>query len=197
MRRAFDKPGVKAKLGSFDGVATAALKKAVGARVAQAMTEKEAEEGALLKDELEAVRALVPNLDRRAKIAQRARRGQKENPFAPLDAVEQQVKELESQKQALGTKETEKKGFFGRAFDKVKDTAKGAQLAMKKQMIEGKINEAHKGVARNLRQAPDGGWGDPVFDALAKRGSAVDAKLEHLEDELLQAKKVVAKISEL
>lgn len=197
MRRAFDKPGVKAKMGSFDGVGTAALKKVVGARVAQAMTDKETEEAGLLKDEIEAVKELLANLDRRAKIEQRARKGQVDNPLAPLAAVEDQVKDLESQKQALGTKETEKKGFFGRALDKVKDTAKGAKLAVQKQMVEGKIGEAHKAVARSLRQAPAGGWGDPVFDKLAKRGSAVDAKLEHLEDELLQAKKIVAKIGEL
>jgi hypothetical protein len=197
MRRAFDKPGVKAKMGSFDGVGTAALKKLVGARVAQAMTEKDAEEGALLKEEVEAVKELIANLDRRSRIEQRARKGQIDNPLAPLAAVEEQVKDLESQKQALGAKETEKKGFFGRALDKVKDTAKGAKLAVQKNLVEGKIGEAHKAVARNLRQAPTGGWGDPVFDKLAKRGSAVDAKLEHLEDELLQAKKIVAKIGEL
>lgn len=198
MRRAFDKPGVKARLGSFDGVGTAALKKAVGARVATAMTEKEQEESALLKDEIEAVKALIASPERRAKVEQRARKGNKENPLAPLEAVEQQVQSLDAEKQALGSKDpAEKKGFFGRALDKVKDTAKGAQLAVKKQMVESKIAEAHKNVARRLRDAPDGGWGDPVLDALAKRGSAVDAKLEHLEDELLQAKKAVAKIGEL
>ncbi|MEZ0231059.1 MAG: hypothetical protein ACAI25_20760 [Planctomycetota bacterium] len=197
MRRAFDKPGVKARLGSFDGVGTAAMKKAVGARVAQAMTEKEQEESALLKDELEAVKALLANPDRRAKLEQRARKGGKESPFAPLEQVEQQVQSLEAEKQALGKEPAEKKGFFGRALDKVKDTAKTAQLAVKKQMAESKLAEAHKACARKLRDAPDDGWGDPVLDALAKRGAAVDAKLEHLEDELLQAKKAVAKIGEL
>ncbi len=198
MRRAFDKPGVKARLGSFDGIGTAALKKAVGNRVAQAMTEKEQEESALLKDELEAVKALLANPDRRAKLEQRARKGGKESPFGPLEAVEQQVQTLEDEKKALGAKDpAEKKGFFGRALDKVKDTAKTAQLAVKKQMAESKLAEAHKACARKLRDAPDDGWGDPVLDALAKRGAAVDAKLEHLEDELLQAKKAVAKIGEL
>ncbi len=198
MRRAFDKPGVKARLGSFDGVGTAALKKAVGGRVATAMTEKEQEESALLKDELEAVKALLANPDRRAKVEQRARKGGKENPFGPLENVEQAVAALEDEKKAISSKDPgEKKGFFGRAFDKVKDTAKTAQLAVKKQMAEGKLAEAHKACARRLRDAPDDGWGDPVLDALAKRGRAVDAKLEHLEDELLQAKKAVAKIGEL
>jgi tetratricopeptide (TPR) repeat protein len=197
MRRAFDKPGIKARLGSFEGVGAMALKKAVGARVAGCTTEKEAEESALLKDEIEAVKALAASAERRKKVEARAKKGGKENPLAALVDVEQQVKELDAQKTALGAKEPEKKGFLGRAFDKVKDTAKGAQLAVKKQMVESKLAEAHKAVARKLRDAPDDGWADPVLDQLAKRGSSVEAKLEHLEDELLQAKKVVARIGEL
>jgi tetratricopeptide (TPR) repeat protein len=197
MRRAFDKPGVKAKLGSFDGVGTAALKKATGARVAEATTAKETEEQGLLKDELAAVKALIADAARRKKVEERAKKGDKENPLAPLLAVEKEVKDLTDAKSAVASKEPEKKGFFGRAFDKVKDTAKTAKLAVQKQMAESKLAEAHKAVARKLRDAPDGGWGDPVLDALAKRGSAVEARLEHYEDELLQAKKVVARIAEL
>ena len=39
-------------------------------------------------------------------------------------------------KDGPGKKPEEKKGFFGRALDKVKDTAKGAELLVRKQLIE-------------------------------------------------------------
>jgi tetratricopeptide (TPR) repeat protein len=197
LRRAFDKPGVKLKMGSFDGVGAAAMKKAVGGRVAQAMSEKETEEKALFKDEVEAVKALAANPARRASVEKRAAKAKLDNPLAALAGVEQQLSDLSQAKEALTTKTPEKKGLFGRAFDKVKDTAKGATLAIQKGVLEGRKEEVFRAVAKALRDAPDDGWGDPVLDELAARGSAVEARLEHLDDELLQAKKVVSKLAEL
>lgn len=201
-RRAFDKPGVKAKMGSFEGVAVAALKKVVGGRVAQATADRQKDEAALLKDEVEAVKVLAADATRRANVVKRARADGSDNPLQPLMDVEGQLDTLSSSKKDLDEQksaaaEAPKKGFLGRAFDKVKDTAKGAELAVRKQILDGKRDEAYRAVARLLRDAPSSGWGDKVLDALADKGRTVNAKLDYLEDEIKQANKVVAKLNEV
>ncbi|MBI3724637.1 hypothetical protein HY251_11875 [bacterium] len=198
LRRAFDKPGIKARSGSLDGAGTVALKKAIAARAARAMTERQTESEAVSKAEHETAVALAANAALRASVERRAKSGEKENPLAPLIDIEQQLRELESSKEALsGKKSEEKKGFFSRALDKVKDTAKGAELAVRIKLIESKRDDALRAVAKNLRDAPPGGWGDAALDALSARGRALEARLEHLDDELAQARKITSKLPEL
>jgi hypothetical protein len=201
LRRAFDKPGVKAKMGAFEGVAVAAVRKMLATRMEKALAERQKDEAVLLKDEVAAVKVLAEDAPRRATVIKRARAAEQENPLEALMAIEEGLDGLTATKKDLDEKKTldtsAKKGFFGRAFDKVKDTAKGAELAVRQKVLEGKRDEAFRAVARALRDAPSSGWGDKVLDALAERGRSVNARIDFIEDEVKQANKVLARLGEI
>ena len=85
---------------------------------------------------------------------------------------------------------------LNKAVDKAKSAAKGAELALRKSVAQGKRSEAVRALARSLRERPESGWGDPELDAFLGRFDAIDARLEVLEEEANELRASVARASQ-
>ena len=206
MRRAFDKPGVKAKLGKFDGVGILHYRKALAARLQRVLAERDAEQGQVEGEQVRVVQALAEDPRRREKISARARQAELEDPFNRLAEVEAQLGELEDQARAAAEAPAPASGGGGmfsrmkqglsKAVDKAKSAAKGAELALRKSVAQGKRGEAVRALARALRERPPEGWGDKELDAFLRVFDAVDSRLECLEEEANELRARVGRASQ-
>ena len=204
MRRAFDKPGVKAKMGKFDGVGIVHYRKALAARLQRVLAERDAEQARVEGDQMRIVQAVIDDPKRRERIAARAKKAELPDPFSRLAELEAQLGDLDDQARdaAAPAPRAEAGGMFSRmkqglskAVDKAKSAAKGAELALRKSVAMGKKSEAVRALARSLRERPEDGWGDPELDRFLEGFDAVDARLEVLEAEAQELRSRVAKAS--
>lgn len=190
MKRAFDRPGVKARGGAFDDVGFARYRKALGARLERALRDAEALRAELGAAQGPLLEALLADPKRRQRIQAAARRAGQDDPFAPLDA-------LDAEQQALGEQAVRPAasggGLFGRmkagmskAIDKAKSAALGAVVASKRK-------QALDALGHRLREQPDGGWGDAELDAFAERAERLAPRLELLEEQAAALREAVAR----
>jgi hypothetical protein len=190
MKRAFDKPGVKAKMGKLDGVGVVQLRKAIAARLQGVLAQKEEALGTYEQDEEAVLGALLASPERRKRLEARAKKAGQSSPFERLDAVEEELARLDARAAEGPAEAPQAGGLFGRmkgglskALDKAKEAAKGAELALRKGVAGGKKKEATRAVAVRLRERPDGGWGDAELDRLVDRWTEVSSRAEALDDE--------------
>ncbi len=194
MRRAFDKPGVKARMGTLDGVGAMTFRKAVAARLQQVLAQRDEALSGYEKDEAAAASALARDPTRRAALAARAKAHGVPDPLVRLAAVDEESARLESEAAALSAgqeqpAETPGK-LFGRmkagltkAFDKAKAAAKSAELSLKKGVADSKRAEALRALSKALRDRPEGGWGDEPLDQVLDRWDAIAARVAFLDEE--------------
>lgn len=194
MRRAFDKPGVKARMGTLDGVGAMTFRKAVAARLQQVLAQRDEALSGYEKDEAEAASALARDPTRRAALAARAKAHGVPDPLTRLAAVDEESARLEAEVAALSAgqeqpAETPGK-LFGRmkagltkAFDKAKAAARSAELSLKKGVADSKRAEALRALSKALRDRPEGGWGDEALDQVLDRWDAIAARVAFLDEE--------------
>jgi tetratricopeptide (TPR) repeat protein len=205
MRRAFDKPGAKAKRGKLDGLGLGHFREALGARLELVLTQRQKEAGGVEEEQQALIEAIVADPKRRARIEKKAQAADLDDPFARLGMVENQLAALDA---ASGEAEPEPEsgggGFFGKmkaginkAAAKAKSAAKGAELALRRSMAAGKRKEALIAVGQALRDRPDRGWGDKELDAFLTRTDAVAARLECLDEEADAVRKLVGRAGDL
>ena len=205
MRRAFDKPGVKAKRGQLDGAGLTRYREALSARLELVLAQREREAGDTEETMRALVEAITGDAKRRAKIEKAAKKHDLDDPFARLGMVEQQMASLEqSSSEPEPEPEAAGGGFFGKmkaglnkAAAKAKSAAKGAELAVRRSMAAGKRKEALIAVGQALRDRPERGWGDKELDVFLTKTDAVAARLEFLDEEADALRKRVAAAGEL
>ena len=214
MRRGFDRPGVKAKMGQLVGVGLAAYRKAIGLRLEQAIRERDTLQQKISADVQKIVGGIVGDSQRRKTIAKNAKAAGLEDPFARLEEVEAQLSSIAGELATRGdvapaaaeaAPAPAKKGrLFGRmkqglagAVQKAKTAAKGAELALRKGVATSRRNEALKALGATLRDRPDQGWGDKQLDAYLSRFDLLDAKLDYLDEEAERLRARVGQLSEL
>lgn len=205
MKRAFDKPGVKAKSGKLDGVGLVQFRKAVAARLQAVLAQKDEALGGYEQDEERIVAAIAGSPERKKKIEARAKKAGQPSPFERLDAIEDELASLD--KAAADPAPAEPSGgggFFGKmkgglskALDKAKSAAKGAELALRKGLAASKKKEAARALAVRLRDRPEGGWGDPELDALIDRWQEVSSRAEALEEEAEELRKMAGRAGQV
>jgi tetratricopeptide (TPR) repeat protein len=194
MRRAFDKPGVKARMGTLDGVGAMTFRKAVAARLQQVLAQRDEALSGYEKDEAAAASALARDPTRRAALAARAKAHGVPDPLVRLAAVDEESAKLASEAAALSAGQeqpAEAPGkLFGRmkagltkAFDKAKAAAKSAELSLKKGVADSKRAEALRALSKALRDRPEGGWGDEPLDQVLDRWDAIAARVAFLDEE--------------
>jgi hypothetical protein len=211
MRRAFDKPGIKAKLGSLEGIGLAALKKSLASKLEKLSAEKRPLDEKLGGDETETAKKLAGDATRRARAFEKMKSaGGLDETVTAIAEAEKKLGELSSEQDGLAAKKEKapeapaKGGLFGklagglgRALDGAKDLAKGAELKLRRQHVEAKHQEALRNLGKRLRDAPDGGWKDKELDAYVARTRTLEAKLDQLEDEAGQLRKATTRASDL
>lgn len=200
MKRAFDKPGVKAKSGKLDGVGLVQHRKAIAARLQVVLAQKDEALGGYEQDEERIVAAVVGAPERKKKVEARAKKAGQPNPFDRLDAVEDELASLDAKAadepapaQAGGGLFGKMKGGFSKALDKAKSAAKGAEVALRKGVAASKKKEAARALAVRLRDRPDGGWGDAELDGLIDRWRDVSSRAEALEEEAEELRKAAGR----
>jgi hypothetical protein len=200
MKRAFDKPGVKAKTGKLDGVGLVQHRKAIAARLQAVLAQKDDALGGYEQDEERLVAAIVGAPERKKKLEARAKKAGQPNPFERLDAVDDELASLEARgadeapaPAAGGGLFGKMKGGFSKALDKAKSAAKGAELALRKGVAASKKKEAARALAVRLRDRPDGGWGDAELDRLIDRWRDVSSRAEALEEEAEELRKAAGR----
>ncbi|MEZ6183772.1 MAG: hypothetical protein R3F62_02045 [Planctomycetota bacterium] len=102
MRRGFDRPGVKAKMGQCAGVGLTAYRKALGQRLEQAIRERDTLQQKISQDVQKVVGGIVKDAKRRKAIAKSAQAAGLDDPFARLDEVEAQLASIASEVAARG-----------------------------------------------------------------------------------------------
>lgn len=204
MKRAFDKPGVKAKSGKLDGVGLVQHRKALAARLQMVLAQKDEALGTYEQDEERLVAAVAASPERRKKLEARARKAGQESPFARLDAVEAELSKLDARAAdvpadapAAGGLFGRMKGGFSKALDNVKSAAKGAELALRKGVAASKQKEAARALAMRLRDRPDGGWGDAELDPLLDRWREVSSRVEALDEEAEELRRAAGKAGQV
>lgn len=202
MKRAFDKPGVKAKMGKLEGVGILQHRKALAARLQTVLAQKDEALGSFEQDEERIVAAVAASPERKKKVEARAKKAGQESPFSRVDAVEQELAALDAQKtpDKPAAPEAGGGGLFGRmkgglskALDTAKSAAKNAEVALRKGVASGKKKEAARALAVALRDRPEGGWGDAELDALIDRWRAVSSRVDALEEEADELRRLAGK----
>lgn len=201
MKRAFDKPGVKAKAGKLDGVGVVQHRKAIASRLQTVLAQKDEALGGYEQDEERIVAAVAGAPERRKRLEARAREAGQPNPFDRLDAVEDELASLDSRAaeepasvpSGGGGLFGKMKGGFSKALDKAKSAAKGAELALRKGVAASKKKEAARALAIRLRDRPDGGWDDAELDGLIDRWGEVSSRAEALEEEAEELRRAAGK----
>jgi len=213
MRRAFDRPGVKAKMGQLTGVGLAAYRKALGQRLEQTIRERDTLQEKVSRDLQKIVKGIAADPRRRKLIAKNAKAGGLDDPFARLEEVESQLSSIAGELAAKAdkadgaastAKAKKKGGLFGRmkkglagAVEKAKEAAKGAELALRKGVATSQRNEALKALGATLRDRPDRGWGDKQLDAFLAKFDLLDARLDYYDEEAERLRGRVNRLSAL
>ncbi|MCO5170520.1 MAG: hypothetical protein M9894_29650 [Planctomycetes bacterium] len=205
MKRAFDKPGVKARSGKLDGVGLVQLRKAIAARLQAVLAQKDEALGTYEQDEERIIAAVTAAPERRKKVEARAKKAGQPSPFDRLDAIEQELSGLDEPRAAAPEPEAPAgggllgrwKGGLSKALDKAKSAAKGAELALRKGVAASKQKEAARALAVRLRDRPDGGWGDAELDRLIDRWQEVSSRAEALEEEAEELRRAAGKAGQV
>jgi len=188
MKRAFDRPGVKAQRGSFDGVGLVRYREALASRLRLVLEGLEEDRAKLDAKEAKLVDAILADPARKKAIQKAAKKAGNDDPFAPLDALTAEGASLSA---AEPPKKAKKGGLFGRmkdaaagAIDKAKAAAQGAVNASKQK-------EARRALGESLRDdRPDKGWGDKSLDSFLDKAALIEPRLNYLSnlaDELRSA----------
>lgn len=201
MKRAFDKPGVKARSGKLDGVGLLQLRKAIAARLQAVLAQKDEALGTYEQDEERVVAAVAGAPERRKKVEARAKKAGQPSPFDRLQAIEQELSSLDDRAAAPEPEAAPAgggllgrwKGGLSKALDAAKSAAKGAELALRKGVAASKQKEAARALAVALRDRPDGGWGDAELDRLIDRWGEVSSRAEALEEEAEELRRAAGK----
>jgi len=198
MRRAFDKPGVKAQMGKYTCVGTQAVIGATRDRLAAATREKAEREADLLKAATEIANLVATDPHIREEVRDAAQDQGRPDPIEALELAAAELAAVRDERARLagdpGKATTEKKGLFSKlasaasaAADKVASTAKDAQLKMREMQVNARREEAIKklgmAIAKDLR---DYAWKTPQLKAFARRAASLEAFADyHSEEERL------------
>lgn len=188
MKRAFDRPGIKAQRGTFDGVGLVRYREALAARLRLVLEGLEEDRAKLDAKEAKIVDAILADPARKKAIQKAAKKAGNDDPFAPLDALTAEGASLAA---AEPPKKAKKGGLFGRmkdaaagAIDKAKAAAQGAVNASKQK-------EARRALGESLRDdRPEKGWGDKPLDSFLDKAALIEPRLNYLSnlaDELRSA----------
>lgn len=181
MKRAFDRPGIKAQRGSFDGVGLARYREGLAGRLRLVLEGLEGDRAKLDAKEIQIVDAILANPTRKKAIQKAAKKADNDDPFAALEALEAEGASLTAEPTAK--EKGGKGGLFGRmkkaaagAIDKAKAAAQGAVNASKQK-------EARRALGEALRDdRPDKGWGDKSLDAFLDKAALIEPRLNYLSN---------------
>ncbi|RMG15436.1 MAG: tetratricopeptide repeat protein [Planctomycetota bacterium] len=186
MKRSFDKPGVKAKLGKFEGIGAARCRQSLARRLERVRSSLQGDRSALDTEEAQLLESLLADPGRKEKLRRRAKKAGLEDPFAALET-------LDAASAAPADAGAKKGGLLGRvraAATKAIDKAKSA-------VGQGKRKAALAAIGKALRDPPSGGWKDTAVDAFVAKAAAVEPRLHFLESEAERLSKAIARTSDL
>jgi hypothetical protein len=176
MKRAFERPGVKFKKGSLDGVGLVRYREAVAGRLKQVLSDLEGDRTKLDTKEARIVDAILADPKRKKKLQGAAKKAEVTDPFAAWDALEAEAAAAPAEPAAK-----KKGGLLGRmkaaakgAIDKAKSAAQGAAMANRRKA-------ARRAMGEHLRDGPDKGWGDKALDSFLAKASLIEPRLDYLE----------------
>jgi tetratricopeptide (TPR) repeat protein len=198
MRRAFDKPGVKAQLGKYTCLGVQAISGAARDRMAAAAKDRASCEADLLRSADEVARLVMSD----AKISEEVRSAAEElgcpDPLAPIEAVDGELAQVRDERARLADPVAkaapEKKGFLSKlagaasaAADKVANAAKDAQLKVREIALIARRDDAVRRLAVTMaKELRDHAWNTPQLKTFTRRAAILEAFSDyHAEEERL------------
>jgi hypothetical protein len=198
MRRAFDKPGIKAQTGKYKCVGIQVLSHSTQERLAAAQKDRAAREGELQKDAAEVAALCARDESIRDEVRGAAEGLHREDPIIHVEVADAELAQIRDERSKLANPAhaaPEKKGgLFSKlagaahaAADKVANAAKDTQLKIKESQAQSRRDEAVRKlgltIAKDLREHE---WKTPQLVAFAKRAATLEAFIDfHAEEERL------------
>lgn len=208
LRRAFDRPGIKAQLKAYPCLGVKAMSDTLRTRLEAIRKDKEQRQQELLARgaELAAKAASDPAL--RAEVARAAEAASAPDPFGPLQAAEKELAQIAAEREAA--KAPEKKadagggGLFGKlkaAATQVASSAAGAardlQLNLKETQAKARRDQAARSLAQGITKTlSDVQWRHPLLKAFAQQAATVEAFIDYYEAEEARGKKELDALAE-
>jgi hypothetical protein len=210
MRRAFDKPGVKAQLGKYKCVGVQALSQATQERLAAVQKDRAAREEEFKSAAVEIAELCARDAEVREEVRGAAESQHAEDPIIHVEVADAELAQIREERTRLhepAAPTAEKKsGFFSKlagaahaAADKVTTAAKEAQLKLKETQTQARRDEAARKLGLTIgKDLRDHAWKSPDLVAFTKRAATLDAFIDFYTEEERLARvelDVLAKLS--
>jgi hypothetical protein len=208
LRRAFDRPGIKAQLKAYPCLGVKAMSDMLRTRLETIRKDKEQKQQELLTRGAELAAKAASDAALRAEVGNAAQAASAPDPFGPLAAAEKELAQIAAEREAA--KQPEKKadagggGLFGKlkaAATQVASSAAGAakdlQLNLKETQAKARRDQAARSLAQGITKTlSDVQWRHPLLKAFAQQAATVEAFIDYYEAEEARGKKELDALAE-
>ncbi|MBX3470468.1 MAG: hypothetical protein KF878_26680 [Planctomycetes bacterium] len=201
LRRAFDRPGIKAQLKAYPCIGVQGMSQALRERLEGVKKDREAKEkeafakGAELAAKARADKALKAEVSAAAQAAGVA------DPFAPIDAAEAELAQIARERQQAKEPQAQGGGgLFGKlkaAASSVTGAAKDGLLSLKESQATTRRDEAAKHLGVTLaRTLSDVEWKHPTLQQFARELATIEAFFDYFQTEESRAQAELRRLAE-
>ncbi|MCO5171095.1 MAG: hypothetical protein M9894_32630 [Planctomycetes bacterium] len=201
LRRAFDRPGIKAQLKAYPCIGVQGMSHVLRERLEAIKKDREAKEqeafarGADLAAKARADKAL------KAEVAAAAQAAGVADPFAPIDAAEAELAQIARERQQAKDPQPQGGGgLFGKlkaAASSVTGAAKDGLLSLKESQATTRRDEAAKHLGVTLaRTLSDVEWKHPTLQQFARELATVEAFFDYFQTEESRAQAELRRLAE-
>jgi hypothetical protein len=200
MRRAFDKSGVKARLGKYACVGTQILSCAARDRLAAATKDKTEKSAEFLRASDEVARIVACDERVRDEVKKAAESLSKADPIEPLELVDAEIGAVRLERARLAEAAARagagKQGLLSKlssvaasAVDRVASAAKDAQLELRETQLVARRDEVVRQLGVTItKELRDQTWHSTQLRLFVKRAATLEAFVDYHAEEERQAK---------
>lgn len=198
--RAFDKPGIKVQQKKFRCLGSEGMVALLKQRLELITKDRAARQEQLYARGPEIVEKALSDPVFRQEIAAAALEEAMDDPMEVVEDLDQELKEIEAERDASDEQPAKKKGgLFGAikaAASSAASAAKGAQLKFREGQVQGRRNDALRRVAVCLAKDLNGyEFKHPYLAAFARQAATLEAYCDYYESEEAQVKAALGSLS--
>ena len=199
LRRAFDRPGIKAQLKAYKCLGAQLLNQRIKERLEAIRKDRDAKEQEMFEAGAELAEVARRDPAVQQEISRAMEQAKVADPLAPLEALARELEDVEreraeARKAAEGGKGG---GLFGKLKAAVGDAAREAKLKLKESQAAAKRKEAAKRLAVVMgRDLADVQWRAPALVGFARRLATIEGFLDYYETEERRCKEELERITE-
>lgn len=201
LRRAFDRPGIKAQLKKYNCLGVQAISEHLRATLEGVRKDREAKEKEAFAKGIELAERARGDQALKAEVAAAAQAADLPDPFGPINAAEAELAQIARERQqAREPQAAQKGGLFGKlkaAASSVTGAAKDGLLSLKESQVAARRDEAAKRLGVTIaRELSDVEWKHPALKQLARELATIEAFLDYFQTEESRAKAELNRLAE-